>query len=133
MATQDTRAHGFGGLGVGPTTSSTGWALYLGQLTTSSTATSVLYLGGAYSRFTVACDFATGSSGTVQLQGYLTTDAGSTGPSGTAGLVLATVDNTTAYGYNSTAIPMLGLRAIATAISTGGTPTTIDVYVAGVA
>lgn len=94
----------------------------LGSITTGSTATTPVFLGAPFKSFMVSGTFSSGTSGTVQLQGG--TSSGSTAAQW---VVLATIDNTTQSGVNSTDAPALWLRAIATAISTGGNPSTITV------
>ena len=95
----------------------TGWSL--GSLTTGSTAGTPVWLGAPYTNFMITGTFSSGTTATVQLQGG--TSSGSTA---TQWLVLATIDNTTQSGVNSTISPALWIRAIATGISTGGNPST---------
>ena len=91
---------------------------------TSSTDGTWTVLPQAFSRFTLRCLFSSGTSGTVQLRGSLSSDSTATGI-----LVLATVDNTTQIGYNSTTIPVNWVQVRATAISTGGNASSITPYV----
>ena len=98
----------------------TGWSL--GSLTTGSTDGTAVFLGAPYNNFMITGTFSSGTSGTVQLQGGT-----SSGTTGTQWLLLATIDNTTQSGVNGTLSPSLWIRARATAISTGGNPSTITV------
>lgn len=94
----------------------------IATLTTASTDGTWTYLGVPWSVFTVTGIFSSGTSGTVQLQG-----ASSSGSTAAMVVTLATVDNTTQIGWNSSAIPVTWVRARATAISTGGNASTIRV------
>lgn len=102
--------------------------LALGALTTGSTAGTWTQLPQAFARHTIRGLFSSGTSGTVQLRGALSSDSTTVGI-----LVLATIDNTTQIGYATTAIPVSWLQALATAISTGGNPSTITLTYAGTA
>lgn len=94
----------------------------LASLTTGSTDGAWTYLGTPWSIFTMTTIFSSGTSGTVILQG-----ASSSGSTAAMAVTLATADNTTQLAYNSSAIPVTWVRARATAISTGGNPSTITV------
>lgn len=92
----------------------------IATLTTGSTDGTWTYLGAPFTRFTVTATFSSGTSGTVLLEG-----ATSSGSTAALDLTLATVDNTTQIGYNSTALPITWVRARATAMTTGGNPSTV--------
>jgi len=92
----------------------------IASLTTGSTDGSWTYLGAPFTRFTVTGVFSSGTTGTVQLHG-----ASSSGSTATLTVLLATIDNTTQIGYNSTGIPITWVRARTTTMSTGGNPSSI--------
>ena len=100
--------------------------LALGALTTGSTAGTWTALPQAFCRHAIRGLFSSGTSGTVQLRGALSSDSTATGI-----VTLATIDNTTQIGYASSAIALTWLQALATAISTGGNPSTITLTYAG--
>mgnify|MGYP001575583049 CR=1 FL=1 len=94
----------------------------LATLTTGSTDGTWTFLGTPWSIFTVTGIFSSGKSGTVKLRG-----ARSSGSTAAMAVILATIDNTTQIGYNSSAIPVSWVQARATAISTGGNASAITV------
>ena len=94
----------------------------IASLSTASTDGAWTFLGAPFTRFSVTGVFSSGTTGTIQLHG-----ASSSGSTAALIVLLATIDNTTQIGYNTTAIPVSWVRARTTTMSTGGNPSSVTV------